>query len=220
MTNIVKQRFAEAKARVNAKKRATHRRRLGLAGALTALLALSAGVHVKRTGNARAANARAGTARAAANAQATANIRAANAFLKSLRLMGPQTVQGKNVPVNVYYTPSPPTTTNNKNWYYVKENGKLRHVVFDKKGGFKLGNLKTNYGGNAPTVRRFSRMNSTPTPIRLSNGQVVGLPLLYNNKAPNTTGNKFYYTEKNGKLYHLKFNSKNSTFTIGNAVKN
>ena len=106
--------------------------RLGLAGALTALLALSGGAHVKRTANARAANARA------------ANARAANSFLKSLRSMGPQIVQGKNAPVNIYYT-STPTTTNNKNWYYVKENGKLRHVVLEKSKGFKLGNLKTNF---------------------------------------------------------------------------
>lgn len=46
--------IAEAKTRHVAKKR---KQRLGLAGALTALLALSAGAHVKRTGNAHAASA-------------------------------------------------------------------------------------------------------------------------------------------------------------------
>jgi hypothetical protein len=58
-----------------------------------------------------------------------------------------------------------------------------------------------------------------PVAIGMSNGQVARLPLFYNSAA-NTNGNKFYYTEKNGKLYHVKFNSKNTTFTIGNAVKN
>lgn len=51
--------IAEAKARHAAKKR---KQRLGLTGALTALLALSAGAHVKRSENARAANARAASA--------------------------------------------------------------------------------------------------------------------------------------------------------------
>ena len=53
--NVYAKLIAEAKARHAAKKR--KQTRLGLAGALTTLLALSAGAHVKRTGNTRAASA-------------------------------------------------------------------------------------------------------------------------------------------------------------------
>ena len=49
MSNAYHKLLNEAKARHAAKKR---KQRLGLAGALTALLALSAGAHVKRIGNA------------------------------------------------------------------------------------------------------------------------------------------------------------------------
>lgn len=59
MSNAYHKLLTEAKTRHAAKKR---KQRIGLAGALTALLALSAGAHVKRTGNARAANARAASA--------------------------------------------------------------------------------------------------------------------------------------------------------------
>ena len=55
----VRARVIAAHAAEKARKR---KQRLGLAGALTALLALSAGAHVKRSENARAANARAASA--------------------------------------------------------------------------------------------------------------------------------------------------------------
>ena len=71
---------ANLHARQAAAKKRKQQRQLGLAGALTAILALSGGAHVKRTGNARAANARAANARAA-------NARAAN-FRKSLHAVG------------------------------------------------------------------------------------------------------------------------------------
>ena len=56
------------------------KRGLGLAGVLTALLALSAGAHVKRAGNARVANARVANARAAQQAATAIGLRDLNAY--------------------------------------------------------------------------------------------------------------------------------------------
>jgi hypothetical protein len=66
--------IAEAKARHAAKKRATHRRRLGLAGALTALLALSAGAHMKHSTNAATGLRALNASRAAAKTNFVANL--------------------------------------------------------------------------------------------------------------------------------------------------
>ena len=85
---------ANLHARQAAAKKRTQRRRLGLGGALTALLALSAGAHVKRTGNARAANALA------------ANLRAANALAINARMANLRAAKasvGKNIsPANAH----------------------------------------------------------------------------------------------------------------------
>ena len=65
---------ANLHARQAAAKKRKQQRQLGLAGALTAILALSGGAHVKRTGNARAANARAANFRKSLHAVGTHHI--------------------------------------------------------------------------------------------------------------------------------------------------